>query len=77
MAGKLVHFEIPADDTSRALDFDRRMFGWSFQAMEGPVEYHMTQVDEGLGGPVHAANGLVRTVQRHRGQPVRAVAERH
>ncbi len=34
MAGKLVHFEVPADDTSRALNFYNEMFGWSFQAIE-------------------------------------------
>jgi uncharacterized protein len=56
MAGKLVHFEVPADDTSRALDFYNQMFGWSFRAMEGPVEYHMTQVSDGLGGAIHCAD---------------------
>jgi predicted enzyme related to lactoylglutathione lyase len=56
MAGKLVHFEVPADDTSRALDFYNQMFGWSFQPMEGPIEYHMTQVSEGLGGAIHRAD---------------------
>jgi uncharacterized protein len=52
MAGKLVHFEVPAKDTSRALDFYTNMFGWQFQGMEGPVEYHMTQLEESMGGAV-------------------------
>lgn len=52
MAGKLVHFEVPAKDTSRALDFYKNMFGWEFQAMPGPVEYHMTQLEETMGGGV-------------------------
>jgi predicted enzyme related to lactoylglutathione lyase len=56
MTGKIVHFEVPADDTSRALKFYNEMFGWSFRAMEGPVEYHMAQVSEGLGGAVHRAD---------------------
>ena len=56
MAGKIVHFEVPADDTSRAQKFYNEMFGWSFQAMEGPVEYHMAQVSEGLGGAIHRAD---------------------
>jgi predicted enzyme related to lactoylglutathione lyase len=56
MAGKLVHFEVPADETSRALRFYSQMFGWSFQAMEGPMEYHVTQVSEGLAGAVHRAD---------------------
>jgi len=56
MAGKLVHFEVPADDTSRALDFYNKLFGWQFQAMEGPVEYHMTQLAEDMGGAIHRAD---------------------
>ena len=56
MAGKIVHFEVPANDTSRALSFYNGMFGWSFQEMAGPVEYHMTQVSENMGGGVHRAD---------------------
>ena len=52
MAGKLVHFEVPAKDSSRALDFYKDLFGWQFQSMEGPVEYHMTQLAEDMGGAV-------------------------
>ncbi len=56
MGGRLVHFEVPADDTSRALKFYTEAFGWSFQSTEGPIEYHMTQVSEGLWGAVHRAD---------------------
>lgn len=56
MAGKVVHFEVPADDTSRALKFYSEKFGWSFQSIEGPIEYHMAQVSEGLGGAIHRAD---------------------
>ena len=55
MAGKLVHFEVPADDTGRALDFYNKLFGWSFQEIEGPVEYHMSQVSADMGAGVHRA----------------------
>ena len=30
MAGKLVHFELPAEDVSRAKSFWSGVFGWSF-----------------------------------------------
>jgi uncharacterized protein len=61
MAGKLVHFEVPAKDTSRALDFYKKTFGWEFQNFEGPVEYHMTRLDEQLGGAVYPGDtGAVR-----------------
>ncbi len=35
MAGKPVHFEIPAQDTGKATDFWGSLFGWQFQAFEG------------------------------------------
>jgi len=57
MAGKLVHFEVPADDTGRALEFYGKLFGWQFESFEGsPIEYHMTQLAEGMGGAVHRAD---------------------
>ena len=58
MAGKLVHFEIPAGDTSQALGFYGSLFGWQFQEFPGsPTEYHMTQLDEQMGGAVYGADG--------------------
>lgn len=52
MAGRLVHFELPAEDTARAQKFYEDLFGWSFQSWEGPVEYRMT---DGLepGGAIY------------------------
>jgi predicted enzyme related to lactoylglutathione lyase len=55
MAGKVVHFEVPADDTGRARGFYNQMFGWSFQTMEGPVEYHMADA-QGTGVGLHRAD---------------------
>jgi uncharacterized protein len=52
MAGRLVHFELPADDTARARDFWSSLFGWSFQGWEGPIEYHMTEGVE-PGGAIY------------------------
>ena len=50
MAGKPVHFEIPAQDTNRAREFYGNLFGWQFDSMEGPTEYHMTRLGEDTGG---------------------------
>jgi uncharacterized protein len=47
---KVVHFEIPADDTSRAREFWGSMFGVEFRSYEGPVEYHMFSNDDQSGG---------------------------
>lgn len=45
MAGQMVHFEIPAGDTSKAREFWGSLFGWEFQEFPGaPTEYHMTPV---------------------------------
>lgn len=35
MSGRVVHFEIPADDLGRAQAFYREVFGWQVQPMEG------------------------------------------
>jgi uncharacterized protein len=53
MAGKMVHFEIPSGDTARARGFWGGLFGWEFSDYEGPVEYHMAQIDEGSGVAVY------------------------
>jgi len=56
MAGRLVHFELPADDTARARDFWSSLFDWSFRGWDGPIEYHMTEgVDP--GGAIYPADG--------------------
>jgi len=35
MSGRVVHFEIPADDPARAQDFYRSLFDWTVNAMPG------------------------------------------
>jgi predicted enzyme related to lactoylglutathione lyase len=47
MEGKVVHIELPADDTERARAFWGRLAGWQFASWEGPVEYHMFEGDPG------------------------------
>ncbi|MBA2569201.1 MAG: VOC family protein [Actinobacteria bacterium] len=50
MAAKVVHFEIPADDTTRAREFWTNMFGVEFQSYDGPMEYHMFDNGDQTGG---------------------------
>lgn len=52
MAGQLVHYEIPADDTAAGREFWGSLFGWQFAATEMPFEYHMTQISDGVGAAV-------------------------
>ena len=50
---RIVHFEIPAQDTSRAKNFWGTLFGYEFQTVDGPVEYHMFQTGENEGGGIY------------------------
>lgn len=53
MAGALVHFELPSQDTSRAKEFWGGVFGWSFTDPGMPgVEYWMTRTGEEQGGAI-------------------------
>ena len=44
MAGEIVHFEIPADDTGQAREFYGGLFGWQFKNFPGPSEYWMGEI---------------------------------
>jgi hypothetical protein len=50
MAGKLVHFEIPASDSARAREFWSGLFGWEFQEPWGDMDYHLTDGGAVMGG---------------------------
>ena len=53
MAGQIVHFEIPADDTGKSREFWGSLFGWQFKNFPGPSEYWMTEiVPKELGGAI-------------------------
>ena len=53
MAGAPVHIEIPAQDTAKGREFWSSLFGWEFEPIPGPVEYHMTRVSEQTGAAVY------------------------
>lgn len=57
MAGRLVHFEMPAQDDVRATRFYGDLFGWEWNTAEiGPgFDYHMVQFDEETGGAVYGS----------------------
>jgi predicted enzyme related to lactoylglutathione lyase len=42
-----VHFEIPAADPQRAIDFYSKIFGWTFQKWEGPTDYWLITTGPG------------------------------
>jgi uncharacterized protein len=45
MAGKVVHFEVPADDVDRAKNFYDKAFGWRIVSWPGN-EYHLVTTVE-------------------------------
>ncbi len=53
ISGKVVHFEIPADNPERAKEFYQKAFGWQISQYLG-MEYHMvgtTPVDQKIRCP--------------------------
>jgi uncharacterized protein len=56
MAGQMVHVEIPAGNTKKALEFWGGLFGWKFQEYpDSPTEYHTTQFSDTQGGAIAEA----------------------
>ena len=54
MKAKVIHLEIPADDTARARQFYGELFGIEWQTPDLPVEYHMFgDPEEGYGGGLY------------------------
>ena len=43
MSHTVVHFEIPADQPERAVEFYRELFGWKVEHMGGPMDYWLLQ----------------------------------
>lgn len=44
-----IHFEIPADDMERAVNFYKQLFGWDIKAAPGFEDYQMVNT-QGLNG---------------------------
>ena len=56
-AGKVVWFELPAQETRRARQFYGQLFGWRFQAFEGMPEYQLTYEGGGAIQPGQGSDG--------------------
>ncbi len=57
---KVVHFELPADDTKRAVEFYKSVFGWTITSWEGPNEYWLITAgrddEPGINGAITPRN---------------------
>lgn len=60
---KIIHFEISADDPTRASAFYERVFGWRINKWEGPVDYWLISTDD---SDQTSINGAIR--QRMKGE---------
>ena len=73
MSGRVVHFEIPADDLGRAGEFYRSAFGWEISAVPG-MDYAMlgTTPSDANGSPLEAGsiNGGMLARDDSRSTPV-------
>lgn len=53
---KVVHFEIPADNPERAVQFYSSVFGWKIERWGGPVEYWLamtgSESEPGINGAI-------------------------
>jgi hypothetical protein len=43
---RIVHFDIPADDPSRAQKFYQEVFGWTFEKWDGPMDYWLAKTGD-------------------------------
>jgi predicted enzyme related to lactoylglutathione lyase len=47
----IVHFDLPADDPTRARKFYSELFGWKFERYPGPEEYYLIETGYLEGQP--------------------------
>lgn len=54
---KVIHFEIPAENPERAVEFYKKVFGWKIEKWEGPIDYWLVTAGEdeepGINGAIH------------------------
>ena len=65
---RVIHFEIHAGDPQRAITFYEKVFGWTFQKWEGPMDYWL--VTTGPDSQPGINGGLIRRQGEIDGQAV-------
>jgi len=54
---RVIHFEIPAEDPERAVEFYESVFGWKIKKWAGPIDYWLVETGEsdepGINGAIH------------------------
>ena len=67
---RVIHFEMPADDPERVIQFYEKTFGWRFDKWDGPIEYWLIStgsedqpgIDGGLARRTDSAVGIENTI---------------
>ena len=67
---RVKHFEFPADNPDRAIEFYSNVFGWKFHKWEGPMEYWLVQtgseeagIDGGMTRRQDPGSAVVNTIE--------------
>ena len=64
--GRVVHFEITADDPQRASRFYQDVFGWQVQKYDGPIDYWLATTGQegeaGIDGAIMPREGTQHTI---------------
>jgi predicted enzyme related to lactoylglutathione lyase len=55
---RIIHFELPADNPERAVEFYSKVFGWKMQKWEGPTEYWLISTGDAAQPGING--GLLR-----------------
>ena len=65
-----IHFEIPAENSERAMRFYEKVLGWKFERWNGPMEYWTIRtgdgqpgIDGGLMARMHPEQPCVNTTE--------------
>jgi predicted enzyme related to lactoylglutathione lyase len=61
---RVVHFEIPAADTARAVEFYRKVFDWKIETWQGPMKYFLADTGKegpGINGAIMGNDGTAKT----------------
>ena len=63
---KVVHFEFPAKDVKRAVEFYKKVFGWKIDKWGGPMDYYLARTgkkeEPGIDGAIMKAGMVKSTV---------------
>lgn len=67
---RVIHFEVPTNDSAASVKFYENVLGWKITRWEGPTEYFLVEtgdpnqpgINGGLGGAANELKGTVNTV---------------